>query len=54
MPIGTTFACLYWCFGCRCQYAKKALIDFSPFENKGIINEKPSKPIGIGMKAFLL
>lgn len=33
---------------------QKALIDFSPIENKGIVNEKPPKPIRIGMKAFLL
>ena len=45
---------LYWNFGYRNQKVPKALIDFSPIENKGIVNEKPPKPIRIGMKAFLL
>ena len=44
---------LYWHFGYRNPKVPKALIDFSPIENKGIVNEKPPKPIRIGMKAFL-
>lgn len=41
-------------FWYRNQKVPNALIDFSPIENKGIVNEKPPKPIRIGMKAFLL